>query len=193
MNVKEKFPTISIRGVVNYVSEEDLIKRVKDQNEKVKEKIDNGSHFSVVFSREYKGKDDDEETDEEKEYQVVVRVSNDIRAAIKACGDRIYLGFKCHRIVDRFYVKSCSRCHKFGHYRADCTSTPCCGYCCSQEHESTDCPVYAAKDQANYKCTNCETANKKSDGHSSHWHQCPTLVETQKKMMQKIPYYAKNE
>ena len=183
INVKEKFPTISIRGVEDYQDEADLIKRMKVQNEHIKEKLEGGSHFSVVFSKEH---------NESNEFQVVARVSDDLRAVMKANGDKIFLGFKSLRVTDRFYVKSCSQCHKYGHYRADCTSSPSCGYCCSQEHESANCPVHAAKDHAKYKCTNCEEHNKPSDGHSSRWHKCPTFVEIQKKMMQNIPYYAKN-
>ena len=191
VSVKEKYPTISIRGVDNYTTEEELITRIKSQNEGIKERLDNGSHFSIVFSKEHDVKTRNGE--ELKEYQVVARVSEDIRAVIKASGDKIFLGFNSHRVVDRFYVKSCSRCHKFGHYRADCTSsTPCCGYCCSNEHDSFNCPLHAAKDQTNYKCTNCEENKRKSDGHSSHWHKCPTFLEIQKKMRESIPYYTKN-
>ena len=188
VSVKEKGPTISIRGVQNYVSEEDLIARIKDQNEGIKEKIEDGSLFSVVFSKEHNVREDSEV----KEYQVVVRVSEGIRDVIRANGNKIFIGFNSHRVVDRFYVKSCSRCHKFGHYRAECTSTPCCGYCCATDHESNNCPVHAVKNQTEYKCTNCKEHNKTSDGHSSHWNKCPVFLEIQKKMMQGIPYYAKN-
>ena len=188
VSVKERCPTISIRGLREYVSEEDLVRRIKDQNEGIKEKLENGSKFTVVFSKEHNVR----ENSEAKEYQVVARVSEDIRAVIKANGNKIFIGFNSHRIVDRFYVRTCSRCHKFGHYRADCPSTPCCGYCCSPDHESNTCPVHAEKNHHGYKCTNCEEHSKKSEGHSSHWNKCPTYLEIQKKIMQGIPYYAKN-
>ena len=189
VSIKERCPTISIRGLQDYVSEEDLMTRIKDQNEGIKEKLENGSKFTVVFSKEHNVREDNES----KEYQVVARVSEDIRDVIKANGNKIFIGFNSHHVVDRFYVKSCSRCHKFGHYRVNCTSTPCCGYCCSLDHESNNCPVHAEKNQARYKCTNCKESNKTCDGHSSHWNKCPTYLEIQKKMMQHIPYYAKNE
>ena len=192
VNVKQKCPTISIRGVENFISEEELIARINDQNTEIKEKLENGSQFSVVYTKEQRQNDTDEDG-ETKEFQVVARVSDDIRSIIKANGDKIFLGFKSLRVVDRFYVKSCSKCHKFGHYHADCTSIACCGFCCSEEHDSQNCPIHQAKDHTNYKCINCKNLGKPSDGHSSHWHKCPAFLEVQKKMMKNIPYYSKNE
>ena len=126
------------------------------------------------------------------EHQVVARVGDDIRAAIQASKDKIFLGFSAHHVADRFYVKSCSSCHKFGHYHAECPANPCCGYCCAEDHESNDCPIKASKDSKNYKCINCAEAGKDSLGHSSHWPQCPAYLEHQSKMRKNIPYYSKN-
>ena len=125
-------------------------------------------------------------------YQVVARVSEDIRDVLKTNNDRIFIGFSAHRIFDHFYVKTCSKCHSFGHYHAECSNNPCCGYCSSEDHVSDDCPVKAEKDVAKYKCVNCQDARKTSDGHSSHWFTCPAYLEQQKKMKMNIPYYAKN-
>lgn len=192
INVKEKYPTISIRGVEDYTSEADLITRIKVQNVEIKEKLEAGSHFSVVFSKEHK-KGDLRENGQPKEFLIVARVSDDIRSVINANGNKIFLGFNSHLVVDRFYVRSCSKCHKFGHYHADCTSNQICGYCCSENHDSQNCPIHREKNCARYKCTNCEALGKVSEGHSSHWHKCPALLEVQKKIMRNIPYYAKNE
>jgi len=191
INLKEKLPTISIRGVSEFTNEEEFIMKLKQQNEKIRERIDEGSELSVVFKKEFKKRE--AESDDDVEYHVVVRVAEDIRDVIKSMGDRIFLGVRSHRVVDRFYVKSCYHCHKFGHYHGECTSNRSCGYCCSSDHESKDCPVYASKDQSKYKCTNCEEAGKEHSGHSSHWQKCPTYLELQKKLMKSIPYYSKNE
>ena len=185
INVKRKCPTISIRNVNDYTTEDDFINRIKQQNPQIKEKLENGeSEFSVVFTKEHKRKTESGEHDEHypKEFQVVARVSGDIHAIINANNNKVFLGFSSHHVVDRFYVKSCSSCHRFGHYHADCQSDPICGYCCSSEHESLQCPVYKKKDCSKYKCINCEEAGIESNGHSCHWSKCPTYVERQKKL-----------
>ena len=125
-------------------------------------------------------------------YQVVARVSDRIRDALKANNDRVFIGFSSYRVFDRFYVKSCASCHRFGHYHANCSSTPSCGYCCSPDHTSEHCPLREDKDPSKYKCINCKEAGKVCDGHSSHWQKRPTYMEQQKKMRSSIPYYTKN-
>ena len=117
-------------------------------------------------------------------------MSNDIRDCIKANGDKIFIGFTAHRVLDRFYVKSCANCHKIGHYHAECEAEPCCGYCLSEDHASEQCEVHQQKEHDKYKCVNCKESGKNFDGHSSHYHKCPTFLEAQKKTMMSVPYYA---
>ena len=185
--LKQKCPTISIRGVDEYTTEEEFIAKVKTQNENIKEKLDNGSEFSVVFTKRHERTDNKNE-----EYQVVARVSEDVRAAIKANNDKIFIGFRSHHVTDRFYVKTCNNCHQFGHYHADCKHQPSCGYCSSPAHETTNCPAHIENDHTKYKCTNCEIKGKESTGHSSFWKKCPSYLEQQNKLMKNIPYYSKN-
>ena len=68
-----------------------------------------------------------------------------------------------------------------------------CGYCQGDDHLSEQCPIREQKDHAKFKCVNCKEAGKDFEGHSSHYHKCPTLLEAQKKTKQNIPYYAKNQ
>ena len=192
VHVKQKCPTISIRNVVGYVDEKDFIDKVKAQNEKIKEKIENGSEFSVVFARQNKDRAQNEE-EKEMGHLIVVRVGEEIRDILKEGGDRIFLGFSSHRIMDRVYIKSCAKCHQFGHYHAECKNVECCGYCMSKEHKSEQCPIRDQKDSKQFKCVNCKEAGKNHEGHSSHYNKCPTYLEAQKKTMNNIPYYAKKQ
>ena len=191
IDVKPKLPTISIRGVSDYTTAEDFIERVMNQNPKIKENVENGE-FSVVFTKKHRRRNSADEETNQEEHQVVERMSNNIRSVIKSNKDKIYLGFTSHHVVDRFYIKTCSRCHKFGHYYENCSMRPCCGYCSSEDHDSLTCPIREAKDQSQYKCRNCEEAGKESVGHSSHWPKCPTYLEKQTKVRDRIPYYSKN-
>ena len=143
----------------------------------------------MVFTREKR----DEEEEEIPKFLVVLRVGNDIRDILKANNDRIFFGASCYRVIDRFYVKSCAKCHKFGHYHAECTERPNCGFCLDKGHTSENCPVRKEKDHTKFKCINCKDNGKQHCGHSSHYSKCPTFVEIQKKTMMNIPYYVKNQ
>ena len=65
-----------------------------------KQKIDEDSEFSVIFRAKPRNKDNGNNGS----FQVVVRVSEDIRKAIKRENDRIYLDLTTKRVVDRFYI-----------------------------------------------------------------------------------------
>ena len=109
--------------------------------------MENGTEFSVVSTKEHKRKFDDQpRTDEttSSEFQVVARVSDDIRKSFKMNKDKIFIDFTAHYVTDRLYVKSCSNFHIYGHYHAECTSKPSCGYCWAEGHTSAQCPVHEA-------------------------------------------------
>ena len=187
VNVKNKCPVVTIRNVKDFVSEDDFKERMKAQNPLIRDLLDKGSEFSVVFSKKLEQSGDDESVERS---QVVARVSDNIRDALKANNDRIFMGFDSYRVFDGFYIKSCA---KFGHYHADCdVTTLSCGYCCSHDHTSEHCPIREEKDTSKFKCINCRDSGKPFEGHSSHLPKCITYVEEQKKMKLSIPYYAKN-
>ena len=176
-----------------------ILLRVKNQNPEIKEKIEEGSEFSVVFTREpkvasYLQADRTGKGSENTGHLVVVRIGNDIRDVLKANNDKIFIGFLAHRVMDRFYVKSSGKCHKFGHYHADCTaSSGCCGFCLDEDHTSEQCEIAKNKDHSKFKCAKCKEAGKPFEGHSSHYSKCPTYLEVQERTKKNIPYYAKNQ
>ena len=188
VDVKQKYPTISLRNVQDYIDKETFAKTIIKQNHKISEKVQAGSEFAVVYAKEQKLSDRSTETSMQN-FMVVVRVSNDIRDIIKENGDRIYHGTLVHRVWDRFYVKTCAKCHRYGHYHAECTAKPCCGYCMDEAHTSENCQIYKNKDYVKFKCVNCKEKDKDFSGHSSHYNKCPTYVEMQKKTKLNIPYY----
>ena len=182
VSLKSKLPTITILNVNEFTTKEAFIETVKNQNHKIKEKIDAGSEFTVVFSNKRSN---------DNKFQVVARVSEEIRKVIKLEGDKIYNGLGTNRVVDRFYIKRCNKCQQFGHYERDCENELCCGYC-RKNHKSTECQEVAPGDHDKYECNNCHRNDKPSLGHSSIYHKCPTYIEMQKKLKKTIPYYSKN-
>ena len=185
VTVKSNLPSISILDVVEFESKEDFIEKVKSRNAKINELIENGSEFSIIFS---KGPKEDAKYNT---HQVVARVSEDIRDAIRLANNRIYIELTSHRVVDRFYVKRCNKCCKFGHYEKDCTESVCCGYC-HGEHLSKDCTTVKPGELLNYECKNCLDSGKNAKGHSAMWPKCPTYLEAQERKKKVIPYYQKN-
>ena len=183
--VSVKTPIIQLRNVQNFVDKDKFVDDIKLQNSKIKDQIELGSTFTVLFSKQKLVSSGEDPT-----YIVVIRVSPEIRDLLKKCGDRIYLGFTSYKVEDRFYVKTCNKCHRFGHYHAECTHKACCGYCASEDHSSDNCSVKANKDFSQYRCVNCNQAKRESSGHSSHWHKCPMLLQQQEKVRNQIPYFS---
>ena len=126
---------------------------------------------------------------------VVVRISEDISKLTKTNGNRIFIGLTSHRVTDRFYVKACAKCHRYGHYHAEGSKKACCGYSysdISDEHGSKECPVYESQKIAEFKCVNCQDKGTPCTGHPSHWNECPVFRNRQTKVNNSIPYCAKN-
>ena len=184
VELKARLPTISILDVTEFSSKEDFVEKIKQQNPRLKEKIDQGSEFSVVFSR----KPNEAWPENKKFHQVVVRVSDDIRQIVKQSNNKIYMGLHAHRVVDRFYIKRCNKCEQFGHYQRDCTNKARCGYCMGH-HLSSECREVKEGDHQHYKCFNCKDTGQNETGHSTRWHNCPVYLEQQKKARKSIPYY----
>ena len=183
VTLKSKLPTISILDVRKFNSDEDFVDKIKKQNPKIKQLLDNGSEFSIVYKKEPKNTNDNN-----RFYTIVARVSDEIRKAIKDNHNKIYIELDAYRVVDRFYIKRCNKCQKFGHYEKDCQNEMCCAYC-THPHSSFQCDEVDEDDSEHYCCNNCEEAGETSMGHSAMWHNCPTYLKLQNKLRKSIPYY----
>ena len=120
--MKSKLPSVSILNVKEFTSKEDFIERVKKQNPQIKEKLDQGGEFSIVFTKKPQEAQNPRNNNNKPSIQIVARVSDDIRQVIKMSGDKLYMDLVAHRVVDRFYIKRCNKCQQFGHYEKDCTN-----------------------------------------------------------------------
>ena len=188
VKLHSKLPSVAIMGItakhmLNDANEEmtpeDIEESIHNQNKSIAEKIDQGSELKVVFVRKPpRGK---------KFYNVVVRVSPDIRDLIKRNRNKLHIGVSVHKIVDRFHVRRCNRCMEFGHYADRCESEHVvCGFC-AKDHMSDECPD-KHKDHRHHKCINCSAVNKNAFGHPAFWTKCPTYVAAQEKMKKTISY-----
>lgn len=178
--LKSKLPSIAILSVTEEHKPEDIIRMIKQQNEVIGNLIEAGSHLSVVYTKK--------PTEDQKFHQVVLRVSPDIRRALKFNKNKIHMSANVHRVVDRFHVKRCNKCHDFGHYADRCPGIQICGYCAETSHPSKDCPI-KNHGHASYKCHNCDKQGlNPASGHSTFWSKCPAYIDQQNRHKRTIGY-----
>ena len=178
--LKSKLPSVALLSVTEEHKSVDIIRMIKQQNEAVGNLMESGSHLSVVYTKKPR--------EGQKFHQVVLRVSPEIRRAIRANNNRIHMSSSVHKVVDRFHVKRCNTCQSFGHYTEKCSNTKVCGYCSETTHLSKDCPI---KDNGHehHKCNNCIKQNlTPNTGHSAFWGKCPAYLDQQKRLKRTVGY-----
>ena len=151
------------------------------KNEALGTLVNAGHELSVVFTRPPPhGK---------LYHQVTVRVSPEIRRAIKAAGNKVHLSDRHCRVADNFHIKRCNKCQSFGHYASKCKpdSQDICGYC-GEHHKSSECLIRNSPSHT-HKCCNCELASLENfEGHSTFWRDCPAYKIQQDKLKGAIAY-----
>ena len=110
-------------------------------------------------------------------FQAFVSVSVILREGILHHDNRLTLGLQKCKIYDRYHVKRCNNCQKFGHYAKECPTPDMkvCGKCSSHQHNTTDCD-----NELNPECINCIRAGHETNtNHTTNSHQCPVLCNQQ--------------
>ena len=175
-----KLPTISVPFIDGQYDKVELLAAMKNQNEENGINFDD-SNTQVIFTSPMK--------DQRNEglYQAVIRVSDDIRAKIKANGNRIFIGSSSCPVYDRFYVKRCNNCQTFHHFHKDCLKPQVCANC-SGHHDTRKCN----KENGDYKCINCAIGGFEDTSHKASSIDCPAYIAEQEKLRKSIFYYSKN-
>ena len=114
-------------------------------------------------------------------FQVFANVSCILREGMRCYKDKVILGLTSCKIYDRYHIKRCNNCHKFGHYARDCPTidTHICGKC-SENHLTNDCQSYARK------CINCVRNNIDEVEHATNSYQCPCYMKQQESLKKKL-------
>ena len=184
-SIKDKSPHITIVDIIQTGTEdltkENILLQICSQNIKISALVKSGNEFKILFIRK---------NSKTNKYTAVARVSCDIRNAIKSNRNQIYIGISSCRVYDRFYVKRCNNCQKFGHFKDGCPNQTVCGHC-SGHHQSENCSLVDTADISKLTCTNCKDSNMPDggNGHSTFWYKCPAYMVAQKKLKSTIPYY----
>ena len=180
--LKKKLPSVKLLGITEKFTSDQIKTGLCNQNEAIGNLVNAGQELSVIYTKDPpQGKD---------YYQVTLRVSPDIRKAIKASGHKLFLSENNCKVVDNFHIKRCNRCQKFGHYanRCNLTTHEVCGYC-GANHRSNACLIRNSPANT-HKCINCATAGlgNEAEGHSTFSFMCPTYIIQQDKLKNSIAY-----
>ena len=167
-NIEVKLPIITVLDIEENLDENEFMNMMKLQNAGIATLIEAGEELSNIVLKNRKAGN--------KTFtQVNITVSANIRKEIENRGNRLFIGLKSCRVVDKVNITRCYICHTHGHLARNCSKIPCCGYCCSNNHASRDCvlkdDIYGNKNSLN--CINCHRHKLNPIGHSVFWSLCP--------------------
>ena len=170
-------PTINIAEIDKNYSKEELFAIIKAQNSSRGIEITD-ENFKILFLKPHQ-KDD-------KLFMAVVRVSDDIRDAIKhAGGDRVIVNSIACPVFNRFFVRRCNYCQGLNHWKDECKAqAPVCGKCAGA-HETKNCTSDTKK------CANCTLAGITDNNHEASFHNCKSYVNAQERLKSTINYFNK--
>ena len=108
-----------------------------------------------------------------KTHHLVFKCDPEVRKAIHERNDELKLAFAVYHVRDRYHVRICSYCQRFGHAEKDCPHTNEDPFCrnCAERHKTKDCQ------SACVKCINCTRKKKSQTNHKVGNKNCETLHE----------------
>ena len=185
MDQRHFFPKITIYDInsddYTNKNKKDLKAAILNKNPSIQSIITEEKSFDILFLTKDKKKGTS---------KAVVKLHPDILKAIKDSKYRIYVDFATCRVSDRFFVKQCYKCQKFGHQSDECTSDqPVCRFCAAN-HDSPSCTLKRSKDKSKLHCANC------NGNHCTSEASCPALRKQVDYIIARtkgMESYAKNE
>ena len=174
---REMRHSVTIVGLPTQYEKEEVIEILVKQNRFIRDFAQNNKiddHIRVHIIKPLKNK--------ETCFQAFCDVSTILREGFHHYNNKLTLGLTTCKIYDRYNIKRCYNCQKFGHYAKDCPTNgvPVCGKCSEEGHNTRDCQ------KNENKCINC-TRDKNTDPHHTTSSQmCPALIKEQDLMKKKL-------
>ena len=165
--VGSKKPSITIVGLSQQYTKEEVVKQIVSQNQFVKDfstanNID--EHIEVHDIKPTRAKP--------MVFQAFVSVSEVLRNGFRNYRDKVTIGLTSCKIYDRFHVKRCNNCQVLGHFYKDCpTPTQACCAKCSLNHPTNSCNT------TDRKCANCVKEGNENHEHATFDPKCPSMLK----------------
>ena len=169
----QRLPTIRITGMEEDFPKETIFNEVKVKNQEKGIHIDE-NNFKVLFTRPH--------AKNPRLFQAIVRVSNEVRAAIDRAGDKLFVDLNYCPVFNHFHIRRCNNCQGYNHFQDTCTKSPRCGKCAGN-HRTDSC------DTNQVKCANCVDNKVENTGHKTSDSTCPSYISAQKKLEQSIGFH----
>ena len=155
---REFFPKITIYDIKSddYTNKNkgDLKTAILNKNPLIKSVLTEEKSFDILFLTKDKARNTS---------KAVVKLHPDILKVIQKAKYKIFIDFGICRVSDRFFVKQCYKCQKFGHQSENCPADqPICRFCAAN-HESSSCTLKNSKDKSKLHCSNCDGNHCTSD------------------------------
>lgn len=132
-----KKPKIKVTGMYEKLECDDIIRKIKDQNEYMQD-----SDVNVVHT--YRGAN--------RTFSAIIEVDGKHFSRVLAAG-RLFIHLQSCRVFEDIQVMRCFKCSRFYHKGKDCQHKLACQKC-GEEHELSSCKSNVVK------CVNCEHAVK---------------------------------
>ena len=197
-DAKKMFPKITVTNVPNYLvadilsennldvpTKRDKLKRrmealFMEKNEQVQDLVANhGRTFTIIYVNPG-----------ENFTSVGIKVSPDIRYHLIEAR-WIYIGNTRCKVTDRFDLKQCYKCQKFGHKSDQCREPQTICKYCSASHPTRTCPHKHDREQ--HRCINCSHSSNEQFKALCHTHHsaaesCPIIMMETENLRKKTEY-----
>ena len=169
----QRLPTIRIAGMEEDFSKDKILEEVQIKNQEKGIIVDN-TNFKVLFTRPH--------AKNPNLFQAIVRVSNEVRAAIHRAGDQLYVDLKNCHVYNHLHIRRCNNCQGYNHFQESCTKDPRCANC-AENHRTDTCNTQQVQ------CANCVDNHHENTGHKASDPTCNSYTSAQKKLEQTIGFY----
>jgi hypothetical protein len=189
---KKRYPTISIVGLPKTYEigdKDEICDILKKQNPYITQCLTSESSlFDIISVKPLRSNDNVK--------QAIVRLSDEIRCAIRNNDNRLYFGMLSCQVYDQLYIKRCNKCQGFGHYSKSCPNQSCCAICATVGHETFNCPQKSDTNlKSIYRCANClksNTVDSSNCNHPAYSQECHSYRIQQEKLRASLSCYSKN-
>lgn len=164
-------PRIKVIGMYEQFPNEELIEKIKEQNEFMKDS-------DIKVNHTYKGYHNN--------FSAIIEVDGTHFAKVMEVG-RLFVDLQSCKVFEDIQVMRCFNCSQYYHKSKDCQNKRSCQECGSEEHETSKCNSEIKK------CVNCEhavkTYNVKYDiNHAVHDRHCNVFVKKMHMLRRRIEY-----